>query len=116
MALPVVPLLFLWDRWRPQAALRYSDLRSFATLSPGRAGRVQFLTRFLRSLAILSLIVALAGPRIPDRKTPVPAEGITIVIVLDMSGSMFTKSFEWEPGAEPISRGSGHQKGISTFR
>jgi Ca-activated chloride channel family protein len=114
-ALPLVPLFFFWNRRRPRAALRYSDLRAFDNLRFGRARRVKILSNLLRSLAILCLIVGLAGPRAPDRKTRVPAEGVTIVIVLDMSGSMFADTFQWQPGSPLISRNEAAKRAFQLF-
>ncbi|MFA6065793.1 MAG: VWA domain-containing protein [Candidatus Babeliaceae bacterium] len=53
------------------------------------------LSRFLRTalyalriVAIISLIIALARPRIPDYSTRQDVEGVDIMMVLDVSGSM----------------------------
>jgi Ca-activated chloride channel homolog len=56
----------------------------------------------LRALGLLFLVVALAGPRWPDRGTRMNVEGIAIVLALDVSGSMAEKDFAW--GRERISR------------
>src|SRR5260221_12616409 len=87
----LAPLAFLmawwWQRW-PRPALRYSDARLFAGLPSGRAHRAKWGGALLRSVACLALIVAISGPRRPDLQTRLPAEGIAIVLALDVSGSM----------------------------
>jgi Ca-activated chloride channel family protein len=56
----------------------------------------------LRAAGILALVVALAGPRWPDPGTRLPAEGIAVVMVLDVSGSMSERDFLWN--GEQITR------------
>jgi Ca-activated chloride channel family protein len=58
----------------------------------------------LRGLAFVALLVACAGPRTPDEQTRLPAEGIAIVLALDVSGSMTEKDATWAPGEPPVSR------------
>jgi Ca-activated chloride channel family protein len=46
--------------------------------------------------------VALAGPRWPDLRTRVATEGIAILMVVDVSGSMNERDFRWQ--GEPLTR------------
>lgn len=41
------------------------------------------------------MVLALAGPRWPDPGTRLPVEGIAVVMVLDVSGSMAERDFDW---------------------
>lgn len=50
--------------------------------------RLGFLPPLLLSLATAALAVALAGPRIADRQARVKKQGIAIMLVIDVSGSM----------------------------
>src|SRR5690242_9373520 len=75
LLLALAPLAaWAWLR-RRRAALRYSDVRLVADLP--------------------ALVVALAGPRWPDPGTRLPAEGIAVVVALDVSGSMAEPDFDW---------------------
>jgi Ca-activated chloride channel family protein len=56
----------------------------------------------LRSAGLAALIVALAGPRWADPGTRLPVEGIAVVMVLDVSGSMGERDFDWR--GEQITR------------
>jgi Ca-activated chloride channel homolog len=103
-ALPLAALLAWWWLRRRRPALRYSDTRLLAGLPRGRAGRARWGGAVLRGLAVAALVVAAAGPRTPDLKTRIPAEGIAVVLALDVSGSMATPDFAWAPAAEPILR------------
>ncbi len=113
--LPLAPLLFVWWLRRRRASLRFADTRVFAGLPVGRARRVRFFSAGLRALALLCLIVAAAGPRLPDFKTRIPTEGIAIMIVLDTSGSMEAETFIWQPGSPPISRKEASRRAFRLF-
>jgi Ca-activated chloride channel family protein len=56
----------------------------------------------LRGLALVLLIIALAGPRWPDERTRITTDGIAIMMVVDVSGSMAEPDFDWQ--GERISR------------
>jgi Ca-activated chloride channel family protein len=56
----------------------------------------------MRAAALVALILALAGPRWPDLRTRLPTEGIAIVILVDVSGSMGEVDFPWFD--KPVSR------------
>jgi Ca-activated chloride channel family protein len=101
LALTVPALIWRWLH-RRRAALRYPSARLFAGLPEGRSLSAQRWGAALRGLALLLLIVALAGPRLADWRTRIPTEGVAIEIVLDVSGSMGTRDFRWE--GRPISR------------
>src|SRR5437660_3199234 len=94
--LPVAGLL-LW-RWsrRRQPAVRYPDTGLLAGLPPGRARLSRMASIGLRAAGLLFLILALAGPRWPDRGSRIASEGIAIEMVVDASGSMATPDFAWQ--------------------
>ena len=101
--LPVAPALAWWWARRRRPALRYPDLALVAGLPGGRGRRAKWGGAILRGLALAALIVAAAGPRTPDLRTRLPAEGVAIVLVLDISGSMAEADVPWPP-AETITR------------
>jgi Ca-activated chloride channel family protein len=84
-ALAAIPL-YMWAR-RPPGRLTFSSLRLLPARRSWRA-RTSFLPAAMLSLAVVGLAVALAGPRVPDRRAPVRREGIAIMMVVDVSGSM----------------------------
>ncbi len=88
-------LLWLWLR-RDRVALRYPEAGLLAQL-PGGSGRVaRWVGTAMRGGALIFLIVALAGPRWPDLRTRVATEGIAIMMLVDVSGSMAEADFEWQ--------------------
>jgi len=113
--IPLAALLPWWWLRRPRAALRFSDASLFAGLPTGRAVRARWGGALLRGLAILALVVACAGPRRPDQQTRLPAEGIAIVLALDVSGSMGEKDAVWSPGSAPIARLEAAKRSFTLF-
>lgn len=102
--LPVaLPLAWWWLR-RRRPAVRYSDLALVSDLPGGRPARARWGGALLRGGAFVALVVAAAGPRSPDYRTRLPAEGIAIVLALDVSGSMTEKDAVWAPGEPPLTR------------
>jgi Ca-activated chloride channel homolog len=67
----------------------------------------------LRAVGIAALVIALAGPRWPDPGTRLPAEGIAIVMVLDVSGSMAERDFNWH--GEQITRFEAARRAFRLF-
>ena len=112
---PLAVALGWWWLRRRRPALRFADTRLFAGLPVGRASRAKWGGAILRGLAALSLILACAGPRQPDLQTRLPAEGIAIVLVLDVSGSMATPDAAWESGQSPISRLDAARRAFKLF-
>ncbi len=100
--MPVAPLLLWWGLRRRRSALRHPGVGELGKLPPGRARQARWGSALLRSLALLLLIVAIAGPRWPDLHTRIETEGIAIMMLVDVSGSMAERDFEWR--GEPITR------------
>ena len=101
LALAAPLLLWLQLRGR-RTALRHPAGRLLAGLPSGRARLARWGGAVLRTLAFVLLAVALAGPRTPDLHTRIDAEGVAVMMLVDVSGSMATHDFDWQ-GA-PISR------------
>jgi Ca-activated chloride channel family protein len=97
-----VPLLvWWWLRQRPNA-LRYPATALLAHLPTGRAHFARIGGAVLRGLTLTLIIIALTGPRFPDLRTRIKTEGIAIVMLVDVSGSMAEHDFDWN--GEPLSR------------
>src|SRR5947209_2220451 len=109
-----VPAAWWWAR-RRRPALRFADVRLFAGRTGGRARRAKWGGAALRGLAVLALVLACAGPRRPDLRTRVPAEGIAIVLVLDVSGSMGTADVDWTPGSPKVARLEAARRAFKLF-
>lgn len=83
LSLPV----FVWAR-RAGGRVIFSSLRLLPAAQKTWRLRLSFLPPLLLAVAAAALAVALAGPRAADRQTRVKKQGIAIMMVLDVSGSM----------------------------
>ncbi len=95
LCLAVPPLLW-WLLRQRRHALRHPVAGVLAGLPSGRARIARWGGAVLRSLALLLLAVALAGPRWPDLRTRIETEGVAVMMVVDVSGSMGTEDFDWD--------------------
>ena len=94
-ALALLPLVVLWrGRRGPVAAVEYSDVsvaRDVARRTRSRIGGVLWL---LPIIAAALMIIGLARPQRTQSQTTVTANGIDIVLALDVSGSMQALDFK----------------------
>jgi Ca-activated chloride channel homolog len=94
-ALTLLPMVVLWrGRRGPVAAVEYSDVslaRDVARRTRSRIGGVIWL---LPIIAAALMIVGLARPQRTQSETTVTANGIDIVLALDVSGSMQALDFK----------------------
>ncbi|GAB5489960.1 MAG: VWA domain-containing protein [Phototrophicaceae bacterium] len=94
-----IPALMLIIRWwiglsnQVPAVLRYSDTRLLAGLPPGLRVRLRQLPDFLRLLAWILLVIALARPQSGSGEEVVRGNGLDMVMALDISDSMATSDF-----------------------
>jgi Ca-activated chloride channel family protein len=93
--LALLPIVMLWrGRRGPVAAIEYSDVslaREVARTSRSRIGRFLWL---LPILAGVLMIAGLARPQRAHSRIEVTANGIDIVLALDVSGSMQALDFQ----------------------
>lgn len=110
LLLPLAVGLWWWVAARPGIAWRHADLRLPEPL--GRTGEVARRGGLiLRLAALLTAILALAGPRWPDPGSRLPTEGVGLALVVDVSDSMKHRDFLW--GSELLTRLEAAQR---TFR
>jgi Ca-activated chloride channel homolog len=108
-----VPLLLWWWLRRRRNALRHPSVGALTELPAGKARLARWGPGVLRSLSLLLIVIALAGPRWPDLRTRIETEGIAIVMLVDVSGSMAERDFDWR--GEPISRLNAVKKVFHVF-
>jgi Ca-activated chloride channel family protein len=93
--LALLPLVLLWrGRRGPVAAIEYSDVSLARDVARRGRSRVGLLTWLLPILAGALIIVGLARPQRAHGRTEVTANGIDIVLGLDVSGSMQALDFQ----------------------
>mgnify|MGYP001386782687 CR=1 FL=1 len=86
-----------WYRYR-RRQLHYTSLK-MPTLEAVRGmrswkGALQHTLPFLRALAFVSLVFALARPQLTLKEETITAEGIDIFLALDLSSSMLAQDFK----------------------
>ncbi len=90
----LLPLVLLWrGRRGPVAAIEYSDVSLARAVARRGRSRTGVLTWMLPILAAALMIVGLARPQRAHGRTQVTANGIDIVLALDVSGSMQALDF-----------------------
>jgi len=93
----LLPLLWFWrGRRGPVAAIEFSDVTLAREVSHAGRSRVGKWLWFLPILAAALMIVGLARPQRQDSRVEVTANGIDIVLGLDVSGSMQALDFTVE--------------------
>ena len=91
LALALLPLLlyrYLVEEQGDRGSIRFSSLESFEGLKPGLWVRLRHAVVVLRLAGLACLILAMARPQAGKEVVDVTAEGIDIMLVLDISGSM----------------------------
>jgi Ca-activated chloride channel homolog len=81
-------LLYRRHQQRYSVAVRYSSIADLVALSPSLATRLRWVLPCLRTLALLLCILALARPQRGIEAIKISSEGIAILMVVDISGSM----------------------------
>lgn len=93
---PIVIGVFIWFYFQRQdyfPRLNMSSLKGVAGVSTLRS-KLGILTPILRFLSLCGLIIAIARPQSVLQEEEVKAEGIDIVLVMDLSSSMLAQDFK----------------------
>ena len=88
LLLPVVLYRYLREERGDRGSIRFSSLKSFEGIRPGIWVRLRHTVVVLRLAGLALLIVAMARPQAGKEVVDVTAEGIDIMLALDVSGSM----------------------------
>lgn len=95
--LALLPLLVAWYIRRQRTLsshLRYSTLLPFAGIPATMRERLRHAPFILRMIVLAAALVALARPQTTSSGETIYTEGIDIVMVLDISGSMLAEDFQ----------------------
>src|SRR5580658_9433332 len=94
-AFALLPLIVLWrGRRGPVAAVEYSDVSLARDVARRTRSRIGGIVWLLPIIAAAFMIVGLARPQRTQSRTEVTANGIDIVLALDVSGSMQALDFK----------------------
>lgn len=82
-----------WWRSAPPT-VPYPMLEAVRAVGPGRRARWRWLLPALRVAALALLVIGLARPQVGRAASQVRAEGIDIMLAVDLSGSMLAEDFQ----------------------
>jgi len=91
LLLLLIPPWIGWMRRRPARAVAFAPAAALGKAARGRGRRLGAVPEVLRGMTFALLVVALAGPRLRARVVEETAEGIAIVLAVDVSQSMLAE-------------------------
>ena len=94
LAIPALVYVYVRMRRLRSGAIRYSDVASLRESDVRRTGRNRHVLFALRVLALAAFIVAFSRPQTGVTGETVNAEGIDIVLAIDVSSSMLAEDLE----------------------
>jgi Ca-activated chloride channel family protein len=93
LLLPALGYYYLNRRSKHYPTLRMSSLESVKNMASWR-GRLRGILPLFRLLALIALIIAMARPQEVMTEEEVEADGIDIMLVVDLSSSMLAQDFK----------------------
>ena len=94
LILAIPALVYVYARRRRSGAIRYSDVESLRQSDVRRTGRRRHVLFALRVFALAAFIVAFSRPQTGVTSETLSAEGIDIVLAIDVSSSMLAEDLE----------------------
>jgi Ca-activated chloride channel family protein len=93
--LPILAWLYWWRDVRGRSAsIVFSDVKNLEAVKQGFVKNFRHIVIVLRLLGLALLIVAFARPRLENQRQSITADGIDIMMCIDLSGSMQAEDFE----------------------
>ena len=87
LAAPLAVLAVFWSM-QSSGRVRFSSLRALPLGGETWRTAIAWLPDVLYGLAVVALVIALAGPRSGDKNSRIRRDGIAMVMAVDVSGSM----------------------------
>ncbi len=87
---------FFEDKRKKRGSLRFSSDSILKKISPSMRAQFEFIPYFLKIVALVLAIVALARPQMANSKVNRNVEGIDIMVAIDVSDSMEIEDMEPE--------------------
>ena len=96
LLLLLVPVIFwyIWEMQNSDASLQISSHRNLLQFPPSRKIKFRHSLFVLRTLAMTSIIIALARPQASNSWRTQNTEGIDIMMTLDLSGTMMAEDLK----------------------
>ncbi|MBC7884747.1 MAG: VWA domain-containing protein [Saprospiraceae bacterium] len=96
LAMVVVPVMIYWQYFakkNPEPTLTISNLGGFY-FTQGWKEKIYPYLPFLKIMAVVLFIIALARPQLSLKEEKIKTDGISIMLVMDLSSSMLSKDFD----------------------
>ena len=87
----LVIIFFFYYRWQGNIVTKKFNKNIFLKINPDYSSSMKLIHFFLRCIAVIFLIISIAGPRIGTKLKLVKREGVDIVFALDISKSMLVE-------------------------
>ncbi|MDR3651941.1 MAG: VWA domain-containing protein [Paludibacter sp.] len=96
LLLLLIPIVFwyIWEMHKSDASLQISTHQNLVRFPQNRKIKFRHILFILRSLAIASIIIALARPQASNSWRTQNTEGIDIMMALDLSGTMLSEDLK----------------------
>lgn len=90
----IIPL-YVWFKFRTkqEGVMKFSSVEEVRKIKPSLSIKLRHIPVWLRSAALVFIIISLARPQKGIEHTNIPTEGIDIVLALDVSTSMLAEDF-----------------------
>ena len=92
-----IPFLVYWffkKQPRREGTLRFPHLGMIKKIGSKRPQRARIFILFLRTAAVILIILGLARPQSGSKEEEITTEGVDIVLALDISSSMLAEDFK----------------------
>jgi len=114
LTLLIAVLIWLLQALRKRpAALIHSHASVMARIGGGRSGLWARVPLWMRALALVLLVLAVARPQLYNISREIPSSGVDIVLCLDTSGSM--QALDFEVDGEQVDRLTAVKKVVAEF-
>lgn len=108
--LPLVPLVLWVHRRRPHPAVHWPGAAELTAIADRWSAWIPFT---LWALTLLAAVMALARPRTAEAGDQLESNGIAILLIVDVSGSMAEQDFDWH--GDKITRLNALKRAFQTF-
>ncbi len=86
-------IIWVYIKVRPHGRVRFSSIKNLKRLKPSYAIKARHILLGLRMFALCLLVIALMRPQQGIEETKISAEGIDIILAVDVSSSMLAEDF-----------------------
>src|ERR1035437_2118709 len=96
LLLLLIPIVFwyIWEMHKSDASIQISSHRNLVSFPKSKKIKFRHVSSILRTLAISSIIIALARPQASNSWRTQNTEGIDIMMALDLSGTMLAEDLK----------------------